>query len=79
MRPRTPRKLKKAVKNTVLIFDICAIPDGLDVDKMFHLLHTTGVAFYDSEKGKAPQIHNRRKMFKGKINKRIRTQKWTQY
>ncbi len=56
---RQPRKLKKALKKAIVIYDVSSIPSGVDVDKIFEMLHNHGMLFYDSKKGNRPKFANK--------------------
>ena len=61
---KQPRKLKKAFKNSVIIYDVKAVPDGLDMERLFNIYFATGVLFYNNEKGIRPSITPSNKLLK---------------
>jgi hypothetical protein len=60
---RTPRKLKKAISKSIIIYDIASCPDGWDMNQVFEVFNRIGVLFYDSHRGSIfsdkPQLANR--------------------
>lgn len=48
---KVPRKLKKAIKNSILILDIVSIPRGLDLESWYKIFQSTGLILHDSDKG----------------------------
>ena len=56
---RKPRKLKKAIKNSIVIYDIPATPAGFEIDELLKVFRDNGVLFYDSSLGKCPEFVNR--------------------
>ena len=64
-RNKVHRKLKKEIKNSIVVYDIGSIPIGTDIDKIFDMFFKRGVLFYDGEKGNKP-------FFLGKKGKRIK-------
>lgn len=55
---RKPRKLKKAIKNAVIIYDISATPKSLSIDEVWIVFKEHGWLFYDSSKGNCPKFAN---------------------
>jgi len=53
------RKLKKAIKNSIIIYDISAIPHGLDLGELYRIFNDYGMLFYDSSRGDNPTLANR--------------------
>lgn len=48
---KVPRKLKKRIKNSVLILDLSKIPNGWDIEQWMHFYTNFGIAVYkDGEK-----------------------------
>ena len=50
------RQNKKIWKKAIISYDICSIPEGIDVEKMYFLAREYGILLYDSNSGDAPQI-----------------------
>jgi len=56
---RQPRKLKKAIKKAIIIYDVSAIPGGWDFDNLWSIWLHNGLLLYDSNLGSEPKFNNR--------------------
>ena len=56
---RQPRKLKKAIKNTILVYDVTACPGGMNITRMWEVFQKYGLILYDSQAGDDPILANR--------------------
>ena len=56
---RQPRKLKKAIKKALIIYDVSAKPNHLDMDRLFGIFFEHGILLYDSSMGNCPEFANR--------------------
>ena len=62
---KQPRKLKKAIKNALITYDICARPEGINTfEELLHIFAKTGFLFYDATKGERPFINKKTKRTK---------------
>lgn len=43
---KIPRKLKKRIKNSVLILDLSKVPDNISIDEWIKFYLKTGIAIY---------------------------------
>jgi len=57
---RQPRKLKKAIKKAIVIYDVSAIPKQIGgFDKLWEIWRNHGLLLYDSNEGNCPEFANR--------------------
>ena len=54
---RQPRKLKKAIKNAVIIYDVNAKPSSLSFEEVVEAFKIHGWLLYDSSKGICPIVN----------------------
>ena len=57
---RQPRKLKKAIKKAIIIYDVSAVPKGMSLhDLWWETWKEHGLLLYDSNEGNCPEFANR--------------------
>lgn len=55
---KIPRRLKKRINDSIMLFNLSSIPEGIDLDKWYYIYRTHGLVLYEGEK---PQFINRPK------------------
>lgn len=55
------RKKKKAIKNSLIIYDVSSVPKGMSLDQVLFHFHDKGILIYDGTHGDKPRIMGRKK------------------
>jgi len=64
MKKRVPRKLKKTIKNSKVIYDVSSTPEFFTMDDIIDIYNDFGWLFYDgrNKNSNRPQIINNKQM-----------------